>query len=60
MNIEEVIEKIRPLDKVAMQAAQERQNILTKPAGSLGRLEELSVQLAGIMRTPLPDRKSVV
>ena len=34
--------------------AQARQDRLTKPRGSLGRLEELSVQLAGITRTPIP------
>ena len=31
-----------------MQAARSRQNELTKPAGSLGRLEALSIQIAGI------------
>ena len=37
-----------------MAAAQARQNILTKPQGSLGRLEALSVQLAGIQRKAIP------
>ncbi|MEN9563018.1 MAG: hypothetical protein RIR73_1262 [Chloroflexota bacterium] len=54
MNLTETIKHIQPLDQVAMQAARERQNQLTKPAGSLGRLEELSIQLAGIQRKPLP------
>ena len=40
--------KIAPLDEAAMTAARERQAQLAKPPGSLGRLEELSVQLAGI------------
>ena len=40
--------KIEPLDRDAMAAARERQAQLAKPPGSLGRLEELSVQLAGI------------
>jgi len=31
-----------------------RQDILTKPQGSLGRLEELSIQLAGIQGKPIP------
>jgi nicotinate-nucleotide--dimethylbenzimidazole phosphoribosyltransferase len=44
MSIERTISEIRPLDESAMQAARERQNMLTKPAGSLGRLEELSIQ----------------
>ena len=54
MNITETINQIQPLDQVAMNAARERQNQLTKPAGSLGRLEELSIQLAGIQRKPMP------
>ena len=40
--------KIEPLDEAAMIAARARQAQLAKPPGSLGRLEELSVQLAGI------------
>ena len=39
---------IQPLDEAAMGAARERQAQLAKPPGSLGRLEDLSVQLAGI------------
>lgn len=39
---------IRPLDEAAMAAARHRQAQLAKPPGSLGRLEELSIQLAGI------------
>lgn len=58
--IEEIITQIKPLDDSAMNAARKRQNILTKPAGSLGRLEELSVQLAGIQRTHLPKIKDKV
>ncbi len=49
------IEMIKPLDKEAMAEAQARQNMLTKPQGSLGRLEELSVQLAGIQGKPIPQ-----
>ena len=48
MNVNEVILSVRPLDEWAMTAARERQAQLAKPPGSLGRLEELSVQLAGI------------
>ena len=39
---------IQPLDEFAMTKARERQAELAKPPGSLGRLEELSIQLAGI------------
>lgn len=54
MQLQEVITQIRPLDVSAMEAARRRQDQLTKPSGSLGRLEDLSIQLAGIQRTPQP------
>lgn len=38
---------MRRFDDDAAQAARDRQNILTKPPGSLGRLEDLAVFLAG-------------
>lgn len=40
--------EIRPLDRDAMEKARIRQSMLAKPPGSLGMLEELSVQMAGI------------
>jgi nicotinate-nucleotide--dimethylbenzimidazole phosphoribosyltransferase len=52
--LNQTIEKIRTLDQEAMGAAKDRQNNLTKPAGSLGRLEKVSIQLAGILRDPMP------
>ena len=48
MELKEYIAQIRPLDESAMADARRRQAQLAKPPGSLGRLEELSVQLAGI------------
>ena len=48
MTLQELIEKITPLDETAMIAARERQAQLAKPPGSLGRLEDLGEQLAGI------------
>jgi nicotinate-nucleotide--dimethylbenzimidazole phosphoribosyltransferase len=39
---------VRPLDGRAAAEAAARQDQLTKPRGALGRLEDLSVQLAGI------------
>ncbi len=39
---------VKPLDFAAMEEAKKRQAQLAKPPGSLGRLEELSIQLAGI------------
>ena len=50
-----IIGMIRPLDEEAMAQARARQNQLTKPQGSLGRLEELSIQLAGIQGKPRPQ-----
>jgi len=55
--LSKIIEMIKPLDEKAIAAAQARQDLLTKPQGSLGRLEELSVQLAGIQGRPLPQIK---
>src|SRR5258706_10442440 len=60
MLLKEIIKQIQSLDQAAMQAARERQNMLTKPAGSLGRLEELSIQLAGITGKNIPTLKDKV
>jgi nicotinate-nucleotide--dimethylbenzimidazole phosphoribosyltransferase len=49
------IRLIRPLDRVAMTSARSRQDTLTKPQGSLGRLEELSIRLAGIQGRAIPQ-----
>ena len=46
--MKELLLTISPLDEAAMAKARERQAQLAKPPGSLGRLEDLSVQLAGI------------
>lgn len=44
----------RPLDHTAEQRARERQNQLTKPPGSLGRLEEVAIHLAALQHTDRP------
>src|SRR5215471_2803820 len=53
---------IAPLDSQTQQKALARQAILTKPAGALGRLEALSVRLAGMTGRLdwLPTRRAVV
>ncbi len=48
--MEEVLSQIKPLDEKWMQIARERQKNLTKPPGSLGYLEEISIRLCGIKR----------
>ena len=53
----DTIESIKPLDKEAMAKARAKQDTLTKPLGSLGRLEELSIQLAGIQSKTMPQIK---
>ena len=53
----DTIDKIKPLDNAAMAEARARQDQLTKPAGSLGRLEELSVRIAGIQGKAKPQIK---
>jgi len=61
MNIEQLTQ-IPPLDEEAMAQARARQDQLTKPQGSLGRLEEISVQIAGITGNPRPklQHKAIV
>ena len=62
MWLDELISRIGSLDEEAMRAARTRQQFLSKPRGSLGRLEDLSIQIAGITGKALPalDRKVVV
>ena len=62
MWLDELISRIGSLDEAAMRAARARQQSLTKPRGSLGRLEDLSIQIAGITGQALPalDRKVVI
>ena len=43
-----------------MQKARGRQDVLTKPRGSLGRLEEISIQVAGITGDPMPRLQNKV
>ncbi len=60
--LKEVKHNIADLDRVSMEKAQQRLDNLTKPPGSLGVLEKLCVQLAGIYKNPMPsiDKKTVV
>lgn len=46
--LDALVRAVAPLDRGAMTAAEEYQARLAKPPGSLGQLEEISIQLAGI------------
>ncbi|HEY5002230.1 MAG TPA: nicotinate-nucleotide--dimethylbenzimidazole phosphoribosyltransferase [Ktedonobacteraceae bacterium] len=61
-HIRDLATQIEPLDNTIMEQARMRQEVLTKPAGSLGRLEALAIQIAGITRqvTPVIERKVVI
>jgi len=50
--LDEALDAISPLDETAMAIARRRLDALTKPPGSLGRLEELAVWLAGVTGRP--------
>lgn len=61
--IEALVRAVQPLDQKVMLAAETHQARLAKPPGSLGRLEELSVQLAGItgkVHNELPRKQLLV
>ncbi|MCI5902215.1 MAG: nicotinate-nucleotide--dimethylbenzimidazole phosphoribosyltransferase [Blautia sp.] len=51
MKLEEIAAKIRPLDQKAMEAARVHWNSIAKPLHSLGKLEEMVIQIAGIQGT---------
>ena len=46
-SIAELARRVMPLSHAAMAAARTHLDTLAKPPGSLGRLEELAVRLAG-------------
>ncbi len=60
--LDETIRAVRPLDAKALSAAWSRHKVMTKPAGSLGVLEMISAQLAGLARVcppPVPEPAAV-
>ena len=46
--LQSLIQEIKPLDVTAMDETKKHQAKLAKPPGSLGKLEDICVQLAGI------------
>ncbi len=61
--VRELAGEVRPLDENAVARARERHLTLTKPPGSLGRLEEIGARLAGmagVVPPPVPWSPAVV
>ncbi|HEX7232115.1 MAG TPA: nicotinate-nucleotide--dimethylbenzimidazole phosphoribosyltransferase, partial [Candidatus Binatia bacterium] len=55
MLLERTIERIRPLNRCSEWAAQQRLDSLTKPQGSLGKLEEVAKRIAIIQQKVPPQ-----
>ena len=62
MNILQNLPRILPLDRPAMKEAEKRWDSLTKPPKSLGKLEDVVIQLAGIQKKSMPviNKKTVL
>jgi nicotinate-nucleotide--dimethylbenzimidazole phosphoribosyltransferase len=61
--IDDLVADVRPVDATAAAAAQRRSDGLVKPPGSLGVVEAVGAQLAGIAGTcppPIPQQPAVV
>ena len=58
---QETIKRIRPVDPIFVEKARERLDNLTKPQGSLGRLEEFAERLVAITEDTMPvlDKKVI-
>ena len=52
MTLNEAVKKIRPLDEKAIEGAKKRWDSIAKPLHSLGELENMLIQIAGITGTP--------
>ena len=48
MNLQEAVKEIRPLDEKAMEQAREHWDSIAHPLHSLGKLEDMVVQIAGL------------
>jgi nicotinate-nucleotide--dimethylbenzimidazole phosphoribosyltransferase len=53
--LQDTLTRITPLDAAVMEKVQARLNSLTKPPGSLGRIEEMVKRYAGIVGTERPE-----
>jgi nicotinate-nucleotide--dimethylbenzimidazole phosphoribosyltransferase len=61
-SLNSIVEAIKPLDLEAVEAASQHLDQLTKPPGSLGKLEDIAKQLAGISGETIPGigKKAVI
>jgi len=55
MDLKKLLRRISPLDESSMDIAKKRQSALTKPTGSLGLLEDISIMIGGITKNPMPE-----
>ncbi len=62
MKLEEALDLARPLNQEICEASRKKWDDIAKPLRSLGRLEELVIQLSGIRETVTPkaDKKAVL
>jgi len=60
-DLNDYLQGIEPIDQSNAVTAQAREDMLTKPQGSLGRLEELATAIAAMKREDLPtcNRKTI-
>ena len=52
MTLEETLAQIKPLDERAMETAAKRWDSIAKPLHSLGKMEKMVIQIAGITGNP--------
>lgn len=60
INLTQYLNEIEPVESCYGQKSKERQYLLTKPRGSLGRLEEIAVEIASMKREEIPQLKRKV
>ncbi len=58
-NLDWLEKPVRNINNEYLVAAEQRQNTLTKPPGSLGRMEEVAVQLAAMQATDKPEINNI-